>query len=316
MTTMPDSPPPIPAAAVEAGAKALSIEYNKDDLPTGGWAEYHRLCAAAVLRAALPHLASPAGDASAKPLAFTYRNWRGEIGQRLVRPISMLYGATEWHPEPQWLLYAYDLDKCETRSFAVKDISFGEGTASPAGDDEVLTGQPLRDTLDRARKNDHIADLRQQLTKSEDDCAIFMASNAALTTENMSLRAERDEARRERDETFTDETGNMWSRPTAWAYYAVCKALNAPVARADKAEAERDALAERLRASEHLLAHRTKQMDTSRRFWLRAAKSALAGAPGELRNRVELAEAGPLDIVQSTADPEPGDPMRGIEEAT
>lgn len=26
-------------------------------------------------------------------------------------------------------------------------------------------------------------------------------------------------------ETFIDDTGNEWSRPTAWAYFAVCRAL-------------------------------------------------------------------------------------------
>jgi hypothetical protein len=29
----------------------------------------------------------------------------------LSRVIGLVYGATEWHPEPQWLLQAFDLEK-------------------------------------------------------------------------------------------------------------------------------------------------------------------------------------------------------------
>ncbi|RTL72367.1 MAG: hypothetical protein EKK41_05085 [Hyphomicrobiales bacterium] len=49
----------------------------------------------------------------------------------------------------------------------------------------------------------------------------------------------------------------------------------------------------------HLLSVRDRQAEASRKFWIRAAKSALAGDPRELRNRVDLAEAGPVEIVLS-----------------
>jgi predicted DNA-binding transcriptional regulator YafY len=45
-----------------------------------------------------------------------YTNWRGVIPQRLT------YDATEWHPEPQWLMEAFDCDRKAMRSFAMKDI--------------------------------------------------------------------------------------------------------------------------------------------------------------------------------------------------
>lgn len=54
---------------------------------------------------------------------FSYRNWRGEIAERRVRPIRMEFGATEWHPEPQWLMIAWDLDKNAERAFAMADIN-------------------------------------------------------------------------------------------------------------------------------------------------------------------------------------------------
>lgn len=57
-----------------------------------------------------------------QPLVFEYVNWRGELGQRRVMPSRILFGSTEYHPEPQWLMEAFDLDKGEMRSFAMRDI--------------------------------------------------------------------------------------------------------------------------------------------------------------------------------------------------
>lgn len=57
------------------------------------------------------------------PLTFTYRNWKGEVSVRRVRPIEIHFASTSWHPIPQYLLRAFDLDKGEIRDFAWKDIS-------------------------------------------------------------------------------------------------------------------------------------------------------------------------------------------------
>lgn len=51
-----------------------------------------------------------------------YTNWRGHVSDRLISPISLRYGVNEWHPEPQWLLLVYDMDKREKREFALKDM--------------------------------------------------------------------------------------------------------------------------------------------------------------------------------------------------
>lgn len=58
-----------------------------------------------------------------EPLTFAYQNWRGAVSTRTVQPIRIEYGATEWHPEAQWLLIAWDIEKGAERSFAVKDIN-------------------------------------------------------------------------------------------------------------------------------------------------------------------------------------------------
>jgi predicted DNA-binding transcriptional regulator YafY len=51
-----------------------------------------------------------------------YTNYRGETSDRKIVPKSIRFASTEWHPEPQWLLDAFDLEKQADRSFAMKDI--------------------------------------------------------------------------------------------------------------------------------------------------------------------------------------------------
>lgn len=51
-----------------------------------------------------------------------YTNYRGETSVRRIVPASLRYGATEYHPEPQWLLDAYDLEKAANRTFAMQDV--------------------------------------------------------------------------------------------------------------------------------------------------------------------------------------------------
>jgi predicted DNA-binding transcriptional regulator YafY len=62
---------------------------------------------------------------------FTYRNYRGEVGERHVIPRGIFFGATEYHPEPQWLLSAFDVDKGAPRTFAVRDIKNWRPAWSP-----------------------------------------------------------------------------------------------------------------------------------------------------------------------------------------
>ncbi len=59
-----------------------------------------------------------------------YTNHRGERGERRVFPVHWRFGSTSWHPQPQWLMLAIDVDRLEAgrsapscyREFAVKDI--------------------------------------------------------------------------------------------------------------------------------------------------------------------------------------------------
>ena len=51
-----------------------------------------------------------------------YTNYRGETADRRIIPIGIRFGSCEWHPEEQWLLDAFDLDRGADRSFALKDV--------------------------------------------------------------------------------------------------------------------------------------------------------------------------------------------------
>lgn len=56
---------------------------------------------------------------------FTYRNYKGITALRTVRPIRLWFGSTAYHPEAQWLLEAFDLDRQETRDFAMTGMLSG-----------------------------------------------------------------------------------------------------------------------------------------------------------------------------------------------
>ncbi len=51
-----------------------------------------------------------------------YLNYKGETAVRTILPHRVWFGSTQWHPEPQWFLKAWDMDKGEDRDFAMKDI--------------------------------------------------------------------------------------------------------------------------------------------------------------------------------------------------
>lgn len=52
-----------------------------------------------------------------------YKNHRGEVADRIIRPpFAIVFDSNQWHPEPQWLLKAWDVEKNAERSFAMKDI--------------------------------------------------------------------------------------------------------------------------------------------------------------------------------------------------
>jgi hypothetical protein len=59
--------------------------------------------------------ARPAGPA----VEVTYTNWKGERRLRKIAPVELWWGATPWHPTPQYLLKAVDLEGGLTKDFAM-----------------------------------------------------------------------------------------------------------------------------------------------------------------------------------------------------
>jgi len=57
-------------------------------------------------------------------LKFTYKNWKDEISERraYTQSIKIYYGEVEWHKGEQWLMVAFDIDKQDYRTFAIRDI--------------------------------------------------------------------------------------------------------------------------------------------------------------------------------------------------
>lgn len=55
-------------------------------------------------------------------IRFRYRNWEGVVSERTARVTTLAYGSTEWHPQPQWLVQAFDMEKKAERLFALRDM--------------------------------------------------------------------------------------------------------------------------------------------------------------------------------------------------
>ncbi len=55
--------------------------------------------------------------------SFMYTNWKGRKAMREVMPLKVYWGKTEYHPEEQWLLRAYDYGINDYRDFALKDMT-------------------------------------------------------------------------------------------------------------------------------------------------------------------------------------------------
>lgn len=57
-----------------------------------------------------------------RAVKLVYTNHQNVTSIRNVLPRRLWFGVTEWHTEEQWLLEVYDLDKKQTRNFALRDI--------------------------------------------------------------------------------------------------------------------------------------------------------------------------------------------------
>lgn len=75
---------------------------------------------------------NPVDDLVAREITMIYRNYRGEIAERTVTPLHIWWGTTDWHPEPGWLMTAFDHDKQADRDFSLADCQFAALTPTSA----------------------------------------------------------------------------------------------------------------------------------------------------------------------------------------
>jgi predicted DNA-binding transcriptional regulator YafY len=61
-------------------------------------------------------------EASCSVVAIVYTNHRGETSVRRIVPKRIWFGKTAWHPEEQWILNAFDVDRGADRGFAMKGV--------------------------------------------------------------------------------------------------------------------------------------------------------------------------------------------------
>jgi hypothetical protein len=59
---------------------------------------------------------------SSREVSILYRNWKGEVAWRRIVPLSISFESSQWHPVPQWIMRALDIDREAERSFAIVDI--------------------------------------------------------------------------------------------------------------------------------------------------------------------------------------------------
>lgn len=59
---------------------------------------------------------------SSKILSFNYLNWKNIESKRFVIPQSITFTSNEYHPTPEWLMKAYDLERKALRTFSLKKI--------------------------------------------------------------------------------------------------------------------------------------------------------------------------------------------------
>jgi hypothetical protein len=56
-------------------------------------------------------------------IEFDYTNWQGETETRRVCIHRLCWGRTEYHPQPQAIMFAHCMDRRADRGFALRDMS-------------------------------------------------------------------------------------------------------------------------------------------------------------------------------------------------
>jgi predicted DNA-binding transcriptional regulator YafY len=63
-----------------------------------------------------------------------YTNWKGERRERVIIPRTLFFGSTNFHPEVQWMMTAFDEEKQADRMYAMKNIHSWKGANETTSD--------------------------------------------------------------------------------------------------------------------------------------------------------------------------------------
>lgn len=61
-------------------------------------------------------------DSPVRTVRILYRNYKETAWRTIAHMGAPYFDSNQWHPEPQWLMNATDVEKGELRTFALKDI--------------------------------------------------------------------------------------------------------------------------------------------------------------------------------------------------
>ncbi len=114
-----------------------------------------------------------------------YKNHRGVTSIRTILPESIFWGSSEWHPQPQWLLNAYDVDKKAYRWFAMRDIKGWDVYAVPSSTEGVkrMLSPIEKRRLDKLRsipKNVELSDDKEALKALHEQLYLALVAGQSL----------------------------------------------------------------------------------------------------------------------------------------
>ncbi len=92
-------------------------------------------------------------------VAIVYTNYKGVKAARVINPVKLWYGKTEYHPVRQWLLEAWDVEKKAKRNFATCHIeSWRPVTFEPKPVIKITGPDPTETTEEEQETVDYIVD--------------------------------------------------------------------------------------------------------------------------------------------------------------
>lgn len=119
-------------------------------------------------------------------VSIDYTNHAGvrAIRQIIPTPGGLRFGSTQWHHDKQWLLDAYDVEKDDVRTFAVKDIHSWAPANSASGRSMASFAKQLQQSIEKnSRMSRRISELQSHY-QSEASITLAAALAAILKDED------------------------------------------------------------------------------------------------------------------------------------